>query len=133
MQAPKGEPTRKIECIQERLTELAEIMTDISSQMKKIADQRRGGLLALEKANANPCAEWLPLLDDRADRARAVSRKPVSVDPACGVPRFRYAQYVEFTNLREFLKFKDLPAIQSEDIARIDWADLEQRLMTGDD
>jgi len=129
MHSSKGEPTQKIEIIQEKLSELAEILSDISSDMKKIADQRRGGLLSLEQADYSSSIAMLPLQEDQVDRAKEVSRKPTSMDPSCGIPRFRYAQYVEFSSLEEFLKFKDMPAIQSEEIADVDWQDLERRLV----
>lgn len=129
MQSPKEEPINKMETIQKKLSELAEILGDISSRMKKIADQRRGGLLELEQASRDPNVDLIPLLGDRVDLAKKVSRKPTSMDLNCGIPKFRYAQYVEFSNLNEFLKFKDLPVIKADEIAGVNWEDLEKRLV----
>ncbi len=65
--------------------------------------------------------------DEQRERARAVSRKPTRVDPAAGIPRSRYARYVEFMTADELMRFDGLPPIQANDIASIDWGDLERR------
>ena len=138
MHSPKEEPINKMENIQKKLSELAEVLGDISSRMKKIADHRRGGLMELEQASHGSQVDLLSLLGEKPDTedidediciAESVARKPVSMDWTCGVPKFRYAQYVEFSSLEEFLKFKNLPVIQADEIAGVDWEDLEKRLV----
>ena len=129
MHSPKEEPNNKMGTLQKKLSELAEVLGDISSRMKKMADQRRGGLVELEQASCDPHADLLSLLGEKVDLAKSVSRKPTSMDRTCNVPKFRYAQYVEFSNLEEFLKFKDLPVIKADEIAGVDWEDLEKRLV----
>lgn len=66
--------------------------------------------------------------DEQRERARAVSRKPMRVDPAAGIPRSRYARYIEFMTAEELLRFDALPPIRAQDIGSVDWADLERRL-----
>ena len=138
MHSPKEESINNMENIQKKLSELAEVLGDISSRMKKIADHRRGGLMELEQASQQGSqVDLLSLLGEKPDTedinediciAESVARKPVSMDWTSGVPKFRYAQYVEFSSLEEFLKFKNLPVIQADEIAGVDWEDLEKRL-----
>ncbi len=87
----------------------------------------------MNQENQHSNEDIQPLLDsEKVDRAKQVSRKPTSVDPECGVPQIRYAQYIEFNSLEEFMKFKDLPTIKEEDLATVDLAELERLLMAED-
>lgn len=120
----------RLEGIQDQLTKLASVLSDISAEMRKIADQRRGGLPEFAQTNRKAVFEELrPFFSDEGlARAKEMSKKPTSVDPDCGVPQLRYAQYVEFTNAAEFMKFRDLPGIDRTEIEAVDWSDLERKI-----
>ena len=44
---------------------------------------------------------------------------------------FTYLEYLEFEHAEEFKRFKRLPAITEEEIAAVDWEDLQVRLLAG--
>ena len=61
----EGPRDPRIEDVQEQLNKLAGLLSDISSQMRKIADQRRGGLPEVEQMNRKAVFEELrPLFDE---------------------------------------------------------------------
>jgi hypothetical protein len=130
MKSPNGEPHHQIEHIQAKLAKLAEILSDISSQMKRVAELRRGGLRALEHATDRPDLDWMPPIAGAAGRhpEPPETPPPIRFETNPGKPRIRYAQYVEFSTLDEVLKFKHLPAIRRQDVANIDWDELERKL-----
>lgn len=129
MKPPNGDPQHQIEHIQAKLAKLAEILSDISSQMKQVAELRRGGLSALERAANGSDLDWLPPMPNQAGREpEARETPPARFEKHKGRPRIRYAQYVEFSTLDEVLKFKHLPAIKKEDVAKVDWDELERKL-----
>jgi len=129
MKPPNGDPQNQIEHIQAKLAKLAEILSEISSQMKQVADLRRGGLRALERAVDGSALDWLPPMPNLAEGEPDRRETPPARFPRDkGRPRIRYAQYVEFSTLDEVLKFKHLPAIKREDVASVDWDELERKL-----
>jgi hypothetical protein len=129
MKPPKGDPQHQIEHIQAKLAKLAEILSDISSQMKQVAELRRGGLNALERTANGSDLDWLPPMPNLAGgEPEPRETPPARFEKQKGRPRIRYAQYVEFSTLDEVLKFKHLPAIKKEDVAKVDWDELERKL-----
>jgi len=129
MKPPNGEPRQQIEHIQAKLAKLAEILSDISSQMKQVAELRRGGLRALERAAEGSDLDWLPPMPGlTGGELEPAEAPPTRFETSRGKPRIRYAQYVEFSTLDEVLKFKHLPAIKREDVASVDWDELERKL-----
>ncbi|MBN2492602.1 MAG: hypothetical protein JXQ29_17275, partial [Planctomycetes bacterium] len=115
--------------IQEQLAWLAEVLSDLSSRMKRIADQRRGGLGEFADAGApGDTLSWSALLGDESPPAPAAAPKSRRPAPG-GRPTIRYAQFVEFSTHAELVKFATLPPIRAEDIAAVDWEDLERRLL----
>jgi hypothetical protein len=129
MPMPTGEPTSRMERIQEKLSELAEVLSDISSRMKQIADQRRGGLRAFEEADGMPDGLCWPILLPGRQHPPEAAAPAVPPPVPAAEPSIRYAQFVEFSTHEELLKFKELPPIRTEDLAAVDWEDLERRLV----
>jgi hypothetical protein len=123
----RDESERRIERIRRKLDLLSTVLNDLASRMKLMAEQQErdpDGAPSPDEA----AAELLEILKKKAARAREISKKPLEFDESCGVPQYRYAQYVEFTDVTEFLRFRDLPPINREELDGLDWSDLERRL-----
>lgn len=128
MPSRNDESERRIERIRKKLDLLSSVLNDLASRMKEIAARQESTYDGLDPPGADPTAELLEILRKKAERAKEVSRMPIRFDESCGVPKFRYAQYVEFRDVQEFLRFRDLPAINRDELEGVDWDDLERRL-----
>lgn len=121
-------PERRIERIREKLDLLSSVLNDLASRMRAIAERQENSPGSADSTDEDAAAELLEILRNKAARAREISAKPLHFDESCGVPKFRFAQYVEFSDVTEFLRFRDLPPISREDLSQLKWSDLEKRL-----
>lgn len=116
-----------------QLEELAAVLAQVAGCLRYLAEHNRRFLLELERCGSDPVAGLAAGMRERLERAKAISRKPTRRVASSGIPPLRYAQYVEFSSLEELLKFKDLPPIRREQIARVNWDELLRRLLAGSD
>ena len=114
----------RVDDIQQKLRDLGELLSELSSQMKHVATSHRRGLEFLEDAEAPE----LLLAPEAASRSDAdFERRPAPVFRD-GRFRMNFAQYVEFASAEEVAKFQTFGPITPEEIAAVDWDDLVDRL-----
>jgi hypothetical protein len=110
--------------IQQKLRDLGELLSELSSQMKRVAACHRRGLEHLEEAE-DP--EILLAPDGDLGTDADFERRPAPVFRN-GRFRMNFAQYVEFASAAEVEKFGALAPITPDEIAAVDWDELAGRL-----
>lgn len=134
----KGENPDKLEEVTrlvKKLGELAEVLDEVSTKMRLAVEKQRIGLEHLGRPNREgrrvlddlhkklESIESVPLANIQLATAKQVSQELIDSNPNDHTPlsRMAYHQYVEFTCIDEFKKFRDLPAISPEEIQLCDF------------
>lgn len=124
MQPSDRQAEDRVDDIQQKLRDLGELLSELSSQMKHVATSHRRGLEHIEEAE-DP--ELLLAPDTCGPSDADFERRPAPVFRD-GRFRMNFAQYVEFTSAEEVAKFQAMKTITAEEITAVDWDDLADRL-----
>lgn len=110
----------------------AERLTRIRLNLENTLNVCRRAKLALERKEPLPAG--LPgdisTLTAQVKQTPPKERKP-SPEPKIGPdgrPEMGYRDYVEFSSLEEYRKFKDRPAIKAEEVKAVDFDELAKKL-----
>jgi len=147
MKSENPDKLAKVSNLVKRLGELAEVLDEVSTKMRLAAEKQRIGLEHLGKPNTEgrevleelhrklEGIESAPIANIRIATAKEISQTLIEANgPApehTPISRMAYHEYVEFTCLDEYKKFRDLPAISPEEIQLCDFETLCDRFTSG--
>jgi len=140
----KGEDPDKLAEINRlvrKLGELAEVLENVSTKMRLAVEKQKISIEHLGMPNGEGTRaldelqerlgriESVPVANIRIDAARQLSEELIECDPVSHTPisKMTYHEYVEFSCLDEYRKFRNLPAISPEEIQLCDVENLCDR------
>lgn len=135
----------KVTNLLKKLGDLAEALNEISKKMRLAAEKQRITFEHLgttdrerrkileELHQSLRCIEQTPVRDMELFTAKKLSQDLIDANPDPQLPlrAMSFHEYLEFTCLDEFKKFRNLPAITPEEIHLLDWDELYDRFGSG--
>jgi len=143
MKSEEPDKVAKVKGLLKKLGELAEMLDDISRKMRMAAEKQKANLSAIKRPTKDTArllsqlTEQLSAIDHtpfnelQISKAKELSKKLIescTTDPKDRSHRMTFHEYVEFSSLDEFKKFRSLPAITKKDLKDCNWEDLMMSL-----
>ncbi len=146
-----GDPDKvsRVRQLLKKLGELADVLDDVSRKMRLAAEKQKAGI---ESGN-RPEGERARLIDKlqeqlksidkvsldelQISKAQEISERLIDTQSQQGKPevggsrKMTFHEYIEFSSLDEFKKFRNLPAISKKDAEECDWDRLLADLYSG--
>lgn len=137
-----GDPDKiaKVRQLLKKLGELADVLDDVSRKMRLAAEKQKAGIESLgpepdRTRLIDRLQEQLRIIDQvsmdhlQIAKAQEISQRLIdtSVSNETGSAPSRkmtFHEYIEFSSLDEFKKFRNLPAISKKDAKECDWEQL---------
>lgn len=137
-----GDPDKvsRVRQLLKKLGELADVLDDVSRKMRLAAEKQKAGIESL-----NPESERVRLIDRlqrqlesiekvtlddlQISKAQQISERLIDTNTAeeqegSTSRKMTFHEYIEFSSLDEFKKFRNLPAISKKDTEECDWEQL---------
>ena len=141
MKSENPEKFLKVRKLVKKLGDLAEVLDEISKKMRLAAEKQKIHLEHIDVPSRNgrriltslqkklESIDSIPIHSIQISKAQELSQDLIDVNPDARKPlgRMSYHEYVEFTCLDEFKKFRNMPAISPEEIQLCDWDELFER------
>ncbi len=126
-----------------KLGDLALVLDDVSKKMNHAVEKQRATLANLREPNANDrrvlnnlhkkleAIEQVEIEEVEIQKAHDLSNKLIERNSRSKrASKMTYHEYVEFTGIEEFRKFREMPALTENDIVETDWDEFYERLAT---
>ncbi len=128
-----------------KLGELAAVLDDVSKKMHTAAEKQRATLTRIEEPTREDrrllnslhkkleSIELIPLEDVEIQHAQEISKK--LLEPSArsrSSSKMTYHEYVEFTGIEEFNRFRSMPALDRDELESVDWDEFYDRMATID-
>ncbi len=146
MKSEDPDKLSKVRGLIRKLGELADVLDDVSKKMRFAVEKQKVNLETLGKSSKDS-SRLLSVLEKRLEaidhisltelqlsKAKELSRKLIdcSADLRRPLKKMTFHEYVEFTCLDEYKKFRNMPAITRQEIDVLDWGDLLLKLYNED-
>lgn len=128
-----------------KLGELAAVLDDVSKKMHTAVEKQRATLTRIEQPTREDrrllnslhkkleSIELIPLEDVEIQHAQEISNK--LLEPSArsrASSKMAYHEYIEFTGIEEFNRFRAMPALDMDQIEAVDWDEFYDRMATID-
>ena len=139
MKSEEPDKVAKVKGLLKKLGELAEMLDEISRKMRLAAEKQKANVESIRRPTKESARllsqlqeqlsaiDHTPLNELQISKAKELSRMLIEgslVNPKDRLRRMTFHEYVEFSSLDEFKKFRTLPAITRKDLKDCDWDNL---------
>jgi len=133
----------KVRKLVKKLDDIAVVLDEVSRKMQYAVEKHRTklGIIDFPAGDVKKyldllhrkleCLEGLPIGCITVGQAKSISEsllEPMSLAGAS--ERMAYHEYLEFTCIEEFQKFRSMPALTEADIQLCDWEELYEKFAT---
>jgi hypothetical protein len=146
MKSEEPDKLSKVRGLIRKLGELADVLDDVSKKMRFAVEKQKITLESLGDSSKdttrllNVLQKKLEVIDDvslneiQISKAKELSRRLIDANVELRRPlkKMTFHEYVEFTCLDEYKKFRHMPAITRREIEDLDWTSLLIRLYNED-
>jgi hypothetical protein len=136
----------KVRGLIRKLGELADALDDVSRKMRFAVEKQKINLESLGKGDKDTtrllsvlqkkleAINDVSLTEIQISKAKELSRRLIetAVDLKRPLKKMTFHEYVEFTCLDEYKKFRNMPAITRREIDELDWSHLLLKLYNED-
>ena len=139
MKSEEPDKVAKVKGLLKKLGELAEMLDEISKKMRLAAEKQKASVDSIKRPSKESARllsllqeqlsaiDHTPLNELQISKAKEISRMLIdgaTFDASDRLRRMTFHEYVEFSSLDEFKKFRTLPAISKKDLKDCNWETL---------